>query len=83
MNVKVGPYTVDALWQAQRVIVELDGRGHASYGQMQRDRSRELHLRRAGYSVLRYSPGQVTGQGAAVAADLRRQLVGRAGVATR
>jgi very-short-patch-repair endonuclease len=80
VNVKVGPHKVDALWRSERVIVELDGGdGHASYGQMVRDRDRDLYLRRAGFSVHRYSWRQVERQGAAVAADVRRAL--RAGEA--
>ena len=75
VNVDIGPYTVDALWREERVVVEVDGGdGHASYGQMQRDRERELYLRRAGHSVLRYSWWQVTRRPPVVAADLRREL---------
>jgi very-short-patch-repair endonuclease len=75
VNVRVGPHTVDALWRAERVIVEVDGgAGHSSYAQMQRDRQRELDLRRAGHSVLRYSWRQVTARRAEVAADVRRAL---------
>ncbi len=74
-NVKVGPHTVDALWRGERVVVELDGGdGHASYGQMQRDRGRDLFLRRRGFTVLRYSWRQVAAQGGEVATDIRRVL---------
>jgi very-short-patch-repair endonuclease len=75
VNVSVGPYMVDALWRAERVIVELDGGdGHASYGQMLRDRERDLYLRRVGHDVRRYSWRQVTRRQAQVAADVRRAL---------
>jgi very-short-patch-repair endonuclease len=71
---RVGIYTVDARWRTERVIVEVDGGdGHASYAHMQRDRERDLALRRAGYTVLRYT-WQVRGEHAAVAADIRRAL---------
>jgi len=57
------------------LIVEVDGGdGHGTRAQMQRDRERDLVLRAAGYSVLRYSGLQMTRRGAAVAADLRRVL---------
>ena len=60
------------------MVVEVDGgSGHASYGQMVRDRERDLYLRRAGFSVLRYSWWQVTGKPSAVAVDVRRTLRGR------
>jgi very-short-patch-repair endonuclease len=75
VNVKLGPHTVDALWRAERVIVEVDGGdGHSSYAQMQRDRQRDLYLRQRGYSVLRYTWRQVTGRRADVAADVRRAV---------
>jgi very-short-patch-repair endonuclease len=75
VNVKVGIHRVDALWRHERVIVELDGGdGHASYAQMQRDRQRDLDLRRAGHSVRRYSWRQVITRRAEVAADIRRTL---------
>jgi very-short-patch-repair endonuclease len=75
VNVRVGAYTVDALWHTERVIVEVDGaHGHASYARMQRDRERDLALRRTGYTVLRYTWRQVTRQHAVVAADIRRAL---------
>ena len=75
VNVTVGPHTVDALWRGERVVIELDGGdGHSSYARMQRDRERDLDLRRAGCVVLRYSWRQVIGEAAAVAADVRRAL---------
>jgi very-short-patch-repair endonuclease len=79
VNVLVSGYKVDALWREERVIVELDGRSaHGTEAQMARDRERELTLRAAGYRVLRYSWRQVTREGAALAADLRRALRSRA-----
>jgi predicted transcriptional regulator of viral defense system len=75
VNVKVRGLMVDALWRRQRVIAELDG--HAAHGTraaMERDRRRELELRKAGYSVVRYTWQQVTRQPAQVAADLSREL---------
>jgi very-short-patch-repair endonuclease len=75
VNVKVGPYTVDALWGEEQLVVELDGGdNHSSYAQMQADRERELYLRRAGYAVRRYSWRQVTRERSAVAADVRHAL---------
>jgi very-short-patch-repair endonuclease len=80
VNVRVVGHTVDALWRTQRLIVELDGGdGYASYERMQRDRGRDLDLRRAGHTVLRYSWRQVTRERAAVAADIRHALRKRGG----
>ncbi len=74
-NSTVEGHMVDALWRAQRVIVELDGRdGHHTWAQIQRDRERDLRLRAAGFLVLRYVWRQVVHDGAAVAADVIRAL---------
>lgn len=68
-------WTVDALWRTERVIVELDGRdNHSSPGQLERDRRKDLQLRRAGYVVLRYTWAQVVFEWPAVLADLRATL---------
>jgi predicted transcriptional regulator of viral defense system len=75
VNVRVCGLTVDALWRRERLIVELDGHsGHSTVAAMERDRGRELTLRSAGYSVLRYTWWQVTQQPERVAADLRAAL---------
>ena len=74
-NVPRGGWLVDAVWDQQRVVVEVDGwRGHHTPAQLHRDRQRELELRQAGYVVLRYSWHQLTDTPASVAADLRSYL---------
>jgi very-short-patch-repair endonuclease len=84
VNVVVCGYTVDAIWWRERVIVELDGdAAHGTSAQTARDRERDLALRAAGYSVLRYSWWQVTKSPAAVAADVRRTLKMRGHPASR
>lgn len=78
VNVKVEGHTVDALWRAQRVIVEVDGKpGHSSAAQMERDRDRDLRLRAAGYVVLRYSWKQVQSQPDLVIRDIEAALAAR------
>lgn len=67
--------TVDATWEAHRLVVELDGyRGHRTRAQIDRDRRRELHLRAAGYTVVRYTWSQVIYERELVITDLRALL---------
>jgi very-short-patch-repair endonuclease len=75
VNAIIEGLMVDALWREAGVVVELDGhRAHARAAAAERDRSRELALRAAGFTVLRYTWQQVSGEPAAVIADLRAAL---------
>jgi very-short-patch-repair endonuclease len=75
VNVKIAGLMVDAFWRQQRLVVELDGHAaHGSAAALERDRQRELKLRAAGYSVMRYTWQQVTEQSELVLADLRAAL---------
>lgn len=76
VNVTVAGIEVDAIWRAQRVVVELDGAdNHHTPAQMRRDHVNDLTLRRAGHTVLRYARIQLVLQrGDPVAADLRAAL---------
>lgn len=75
MNVRVCGLLVDAFWAEQRVVVELDGHaGHATPARIERDRRRELRLRAAGLTVLRYTWQQLTELDVLVAGDLAAAL---------
>lgn len=75
LNARVCGLTVDALWEEQRVVVELDGHvAHAIAARVERDRRRELRLRAAGLTVLRYTWMQVIEQADLVVADLLAAL---------
>ena len=75
VNVWVAGWRVDAIWHEQRVIVELDSRtAHEATWRLDNDHRRDLALRAAGYTVLRYTWQQVTETPALVVADLRRAL---------
>jgi very-short-patch-repair endonuclease len=77
VNVTIEGFLVDALWPEHRLVVELDGtQAHATPARLETDRTRELTLRRAGYTVNRYSWRQVTAQPQLVAADVRAALNG-------
>jgi very-short-patch-repair endonuclease len=75
VNVKVGRWTVDFLWRAERLVVETDSydyhRGRIAF---QDDRARDLDLRRLGFDVHRFSERQLNEQPTEVAADLREAL---------
>jgi hypothetical protein len=72
INVRVGPFKVDAVWSAERVVVELDGHAtHAQPARAEADRQRDLELRARGFTVRRYTWQQVTRTPDAVVADLR------------
>ncbi len=54
VNVLVAGHEVDCLWGAARLVVELDGFAHhCDRATFERDRVRDLDLRRAGYEVIR------------------------------
>jgi type I restriction enzyme R subunit len=55
----LGPYIVDFYCPRRRLIVELDGSVHAQPIQARRDAHRDAHLKRMGYTVLRFSNGIV------------------------
>jgi predicted transcriptional regulator of viral defense system len=71
LNVYVGEWEVDALWRDNKIAVELDGYGnHHTPAQLKRDRRKELALRTAGLTPVRYSEEQLKCP-AEVIADLR------------
>jgi very-short-patch-repair endonuclease len=72
---KSAAITVDPLWREPGVVVELDGHAaHATPAATERDRRRDLRLRSAGHTVLRYTWWQVTRDSARVADDLLTAL---------
>jgi hypothetical protein len=75
VNVKVGGWTVDFLWRAERVAVETDFYGyHRGRVAFLDDHARDLALRRHGLAVHRFSEEQIDDRPAEVAADLRHAL---------
>ncbi len=75
LNAKIGSMTVDAVWWEQRVIVEIDGHGgHRTKAQIERDRRRELHARRHGFTLIRYYGEQLTDERELVSNDILAAL---------
>jgi very-short-patch-repair endonuclease len=76
VNTWVGGFEVDALWPAQRLIVELDGyEFHRTRAAFERDRARDGELQLAGYRVLRFTYRRLVHEPEAVGTAIRR-LVG-------
>jgi hypothetical protein len=75
-NVAIGPYVVDAVWVAQRVVVELDSRAfHDSDDESFEDaRIRHAELQLLGYRVYPVTWREVTRHPDRVADTLRRLL---------
>ncbi len=66
---------VDCLWEAQRVIVELDGRAaHDAARAFESDRERDRLLNADGWRVIRLTWRQVRDDAAEIAGDLRKLL---------
>jgi very-short-patch-repair endonuclease len=77
VNVKLGRWEVDFLWRPRRLVVETDfwtyHRGSVAF---EDDHARELDLRAAGYTVLRFTDRQLEEEPERVAADVKRALTG-------
>ncbi|HEU4739269.1 MAG TPA: type IV toxin-antitoxin system AbiEi family antitoxin domain-containing protein [Solirubrobacterales bacterium] len=75
VNVELGNWEVDFLWRAQRVVVETDywiyHRGSVAF---EDDHARDLDLRAAGYTVLRFTDRQLAEEPGRVVADVARAL---------
>ncbi len=67
--------SVDSLWRAERLIVELDGRAtHGTRRAFEDDRERDRLLAAAGWRVVRVTWLQLRRDALAIAADLRSAL---------
>ncbi len=77
VNVPLGPFTVDFLWPAARLVVELDGyRAHAGRAVFEADRARDLEVKALGYDVLRLTWRQVVDDPHRTAGRLRKLVAG-------
>jgi very-short-patch-repair endonuclease len=79
VTVKTGrrTYTVDCLWRAECVAVELDGRAaHIRAAAFEEDRARDAALAAIGLRPLRFTWHRVTREGHEVVAELTAILRG-------
>ena len=75
VNVRIGRWTVDFLWSAQKLAVETDSyRYHHGTVAFEDDRARDLALRRRDYQVLRFTERQLEEEPSTVIADLKDAL---------
>jgi very-short-patch-repair endonuclease len=74
-NAKVGGYEVDAVWPAERLVVEVDGFAfHGGREAFERDRLRDAELVAAGWRVQRVTWRQIVDEPVALVARLARGL---------
>jgi very-short-patch-repair endonuclease len=75
VNAGIGPFTVDFLWPAERLVVEVDGwDSHGTRSAFEADRQRDIALTLLGYDVLRFTWRQLKDVPADVARALRQLL---------
>lgn len=73
----IGAYTVDFVWRAARVVVEVDGYGsHGTRAAFESDRARDVAIKLRGFDVIRFTWRQVAHDGPDVASTLRAVLAG-------
>jgi very-short-patch-repair endonuclease len=72
----VGPYVVDFLCPAARLIIELDGGHHNEDEMARRDRERERWLEQEGYRIVRFWNSEITGDLTAVLERIYVELHG-------
>jgi very-short-patch-repair endonuclease len=62
-NARLGPYEVDFLWRAQRLVAEVDGYAfHSTRRAFERDRRRDADLAARGIRVVRVTWRQIAGE---------------------
>jgi very-short-patch-repair endonuclease len=78
-NTYVLGFEVDAVWSAEKLIVEVDGHGaHGHRAAFERDRKRDQKLIAAGYVVVRFTWNQLTRRPFVVVARIAGALATRA-----
>jgi very-short-patch-repair endonuclease len=78
VNRRVAGYEVDFLWDAQRLVIEVDGFAYHSTRQAQtRDRRKDDDLQAAGYRVVRFTADQILRDPADTLARTRRAALAR------
>ena len=72
MNVPIGPYVADFVWQEARLIVETDEEtGHRTRLAIEHDKKRDAYLSVRGYRVVRYTERRIHTEPGAIGRELR------------
>jgi very-short-patch-repair endonuclease len=80
-NVALHGFTVDALWRADRIVVEVDSyQFHTSKFAFERDRRKDAVLHQAGWEVMRITWNQLDREPYAVVARIATSLARSAGM---
>jgi very-short-patch-repair endonuclease len=75
VNARVGPFLVDFVWRAERLIVEADGfEHHRERAAFEADRARDARLKLMGHTVVRFTWRQMVADPVGVAATIRALL---------
>jgi len=75
VNALIAGFEVDAVWPAERLVVELDGHEfHRTRAAFERDRARDTALQLAGYRVIRLTQVRLTSEAEAIAGAIRALL---------
>jgi hypothetical protein len=75
LNTSVLNFEIDALWPAQRLVVELDGFAfHHHHAAFQRDRARDAALQAAGYHTIRLTHYRLDHESPIVLTEIRQLL---------
>jgi very-short-patch-repair endonuclease len=75
VNVKVGPYEVDFLWRAKRLVVEVDGYlYHSGRASFRADRVRDRELNAFGLTVMRFADEELADEPLSVVSSVRGAL---------
>ena len=68
------PIRVDLLWEAERLVVELDGYDHLVPEKYANDRARDRALQFAGFTVLRFTNQEIADDISRIASEIERFL---------
>ena len=71
----IDQYIVDFVCLEKQLVIEVDGKYHATGEQQELDRIRENHLNTLGYNIIRFTNEEVTNNIEQVIACIKNQLI--------